>query len=309
MIARRIVIVAIILSTTLAGAAPRKILVLPLDGNADPALRAKLSTSIQRLARVADGDVTPGRTTLNDTAMAVGCDPTTAACIDSVRKTLGVDELVYGNADVERGQVTIVVHRTGVKPGQSKHISTTIAATDPADRADPAILPLFTGASTSSTADPDPALPPHGDAISTTTTPESSVGTTTDPSAMPPLDPVPAAPEGSRKQRNMGIAMAVGGGAMVLIGLALWSSKASIQNEIDNHPTMTRRDFDELAELESTASTRAWAGNLVFLGGLALGGYGGYLLWQDHKSRASATLAPRPVETGTGAMLTLRGRW
>jgi hypothetical protein len=295
----RLALVVVLVASTLVHAAPRKVLVLPLDGTAEPALRSKLSVSIQRLARVVDGEVTTGKTTFSETAAAVGCEPGTAACTESVRKLLGVDELIYGTADVERGQVTIVVHRTGHKT-PPKQITTTIAATDSPDRADPAILPLFTGAQTTTT-----TTPPED----TTTTPDPTASPTVDPVPTEPApQPLPALPARDKRERNIGIAMSVGGGVMLLIGLALWSSKASIQDEIDNHPTRDREDFAELEELESTASTRAWAGNLVVLGGLALGGYGGYLLWQDHKRQRSATIAPAPTTESPGVMLVLRGR-
>lgn len=305
----RIVLVALLVASTVVHAGPRKVLVLPLEGNANPALRAKLSASIGRLARVVDGEVTAGKTTLADTAAAAGCDPSTPACIESVRKMLGVDELVYGSANVERGQVTIVVHRTGHKQGP-KHLSTTIAATDPADRADPALLPLFTGAAA---VDP-PADPPVEDPVEPKEPdqPEENPLDPAQPVEPPPVEdkPLPDVPsQPSSRDRNIGIATAVGGGAMLLIGFALWSSASSLQDEIDGHPTVTRADFAELEDIEGRASTRAWVGNLAVVGGLALGGYGGYLLWRDRKARRSAVVTPRPTENAPGVLLLLRGRW
>lgn len=299
----RIVLVVLLVASTIVHAAPRKVLVLPLGGNADPALRAKLSASIGRLARVVDGEVTAGKTTLADTAAAAGCDPDTASCIESVRKMLGVDELVYGSANVERGQVTIVVHRTGDKQGPQQ-LSTTIAATDSPDRADAALLPLFTGAATQPV---DPPTPPDR------TDPEGPEENPLGPEEpTPPLEekPLPEVPpQRSSKDRSMGIVMGIGGGAMFLIGLALWSSASSLQDEIDGHPTVTRDDFAELEDLEGKASTRAWLGNIAVVGGLALGGYGGYLLWRDRKAQRSAVVAPRPTENAPGVLLLLRGRW
>src|SRR5215208_6700504 len=81
--------------TSSAVAGPHKVLVLPLDGDAAPELRAKYSASVQRLARTLDGKVTPGDVTFTDTATAIGCDPKTPKCAEDVRATLGVDELVY----------------------------------------------------------------------------------------------------------------------------------------------------------------------------------------------------------------------
>ena len=81
-------------------AAPRKVLVLKLDGNADPAERARLQGEVARLAHEDNVVVTMGDTTLAETASLVGCDPAAPACLESVRQTLGVDEIVYGTATV-----------------------------------------------------------------------------------------------------------------------------------------------------------------------------------------------------------------
>ena len=57
---------------------PAKVLVLPLDGDADPGVRAKYSAAVQRMARSLGGKVTPGDVTFTDTATAIGCDPESA---------------------------------------------------------------------------------------------------------------------------------------------------------------------------------------------------------------------------------------
>ena len=271
-------------------AAPRRVLVLPIDGNADAATRQKLTTSVQRLARVIDGTVQPGDTTFAETAAAVGCDPKVPSCADDVRTTLGVDELVYGTANAEQGKVTIIVRRKA-KDVALREVTTTMVATDSADKVEPALLPLFsaTGTTTTTVTEPvEPITPPVTDPSQPTTDPSQP---TTDRQREP-----------MSTDKKYAIAAITGGGLLFVFGLASWASASSVNDQIENHDTDDFDDFQELEELESRAKTRAWAGNLLVLAGLALGGYGGYLLWRDHKSKL--TVAPTPVDGG-GAALTL----
>jgi len=267
-------------------AGPRRVLVLPLDGNADVATRQKLTASVQRLARVIDGTVQPGDTTFAETAAAVGCDPAVPSCADDVRKTLNVDELVYGTATVESGKITIVVRRKA-KGAEPREIRTTIATSDSPARVEPALLPLFSASVTTTTVT-EPVEPP-----------------VEPPVTQPPIEQTAPAQDQPRtpmsNDKKFGIAAVAGGGLLFVFGLASWGSASSVNDQIDKHDTDSFEDFQELQELESRAKTRAWAGNILVVAGLALGGYGGYLLWRDHK--AKLTVAPTPVEGG-GAALT-----
>ncbi|HEY5936550.1 MAG TPA: hypothetical protein VIU61_18000 [Kofleriaceae bacterium] len=272
-------------------AAPRRVLVLPLDGNADAATRQKLTASVQRLARVIDATVQPGDTTFAETAAAVGCDPAVPACADTVRETLNVDELVYGTANVEGGKVTIVVRRKA-KGADAREVKTTMAASDSIDQVEPALLPLFSASSTTQPAVTEPIKEP--DKPPTELPPVTGSGQPGETQTRRDRTPMST-------DKKFGIAAVVGGGLLLVFGLAAWGSAGDVNEQIDNHDTETYEDFQQLQELESRARTRAWAGNILVLGGLALGGYGGYLLWRDHK--AKLTVTPTPVEGG-GAALT-----
>jgi hypothetical protein len=104
-----------------ATAAPRKVLVLKLDGNVDPAERVRLQAEIARLATERDVEVTSGNTTLAETASAVGCDPSQTSCLETVRQTLGVDEIAYGTATVAPDhRVELDVHHL---PPKDQHAS------------------------------------------------------------------------------------------------------------------------------------------------------------------------------------------
>lgn len=272
-----------------AAAAPRKVLVLPLGGTAPEETRTKLSVSFQKMARILDGEVQPGNTSLTDTATAIGCDPGTVECVESVRATLGVDELVYGTADEDRGTITVVAKR--YRRGKPvRELAVTIATSDPPSKIEPALLPVFG----------EEPLPASG-----ANDPTGTLVPTPDPEPEP-QPTTPPGPEGSNRERNIWIGVTSGGGLLVLIGLGLWANYRSLQQDIDEAPTGTAEQIENLRALEDKASTRAWAGNFFVLAGLAVAGYGGYRLWQWSKSK-HVTVTPAPVEGGAAVTLTIVG--
>ena len=277
--------------TSQAVAGPRKVLVLPIDGTADQATRTKLTASVQKLARVIEGQVQPGDTTFAETAAAVGCDPETPECAETVRTTLGVDEVVYGTATVQGTKVTVVVRRK-VKDRAPKEVTATFATTAPA-QAEPTLLPLFSSAIDEPTPDPvikpDPGPDPQPDPI-------------TDPQPEP-LPPVAEPKRPTSQKRALGISAIIGGSAILLAGFGLWSTASGMQDDIDRHSVDDIDDIRELQALEDKASSRAWIGNLCVVVGLALGGYGGYVLYKDREGRR-VTVTPTPVPGG-GAGVTL----
>ena len=291
-----VVLVLLLTMAAQAIAGPHKVIVLPIDGDADLAIRTKLTASIQKLARVIDGQVRPGGTSFAETAAAVGCDPLTPECAETVRTTLGVDELVYGTATVQQGQVTVVVRRK-VKDAPPRELGATLGIQDSPDRVEPALFPLFSG---NGPIEPvkNPNVPdgklPDGKL------PDGQLPDGTRPDGSQPL-PMPPPPS-----RGFAIAATAGGGLLVLVGLALWSSKSSLQDDIDNHPTDTVSDFRALRELEDKAGSRALTGNVLVFGGLALGGVGTWLLLRDRKPRRM-TVTPTPVEGGATLTFTLVG--
>jgi len=297
----RALIVALVAVGLVAGpavAAPRKVLVLPLDGTAPPATRTKLSASLQKMARVLDGEVQAGDATFVDTATAIGCDPTKPACVENVRATLGVDELVYGTADEHGGEITLVVTRYA--KGKERREQTMQLATDePASRVEVELLPVF-----STEPMPDQAPDPVGPDTAGPTPDPNAPNAGTVPGSGTPVDP---GPKESRRERNIAIAITAGGGVVLALGFALWSQAGNLQDDIDSHPRNTLADFQALEDLESQASSRAWAGNAFVLAGLVVAGYGGWRLYQDHKSHQHITVTPTPVEGGGGVTLTWGG--
>ncbi len=270
-------------------AAPRKVLVLPLDGNAPAAQRTALNTSIANLARTnLDGDVTVGDTTFNETAAAVGCSPDQPACAETVMSTLAVDELVYGTATTQAGTTTVIVSRAarGTPPRTQ---SASLGDAAPGEQAEGTLGPLF-GATGMAGSGAGSAGEPVGSGSATTGEPEVRTSFF------------------DTRERKIGFAVIGVGAATMLVGLSLWISESSIQSDIDNHRTQTLADLRDLRELEDRAGTKALWGNILVGAGLALGGVGAYYLYKDHQNRGM-TVTPAPAEAGTGMTLVLGGRW
>jgi hypothetical protein len=265
--------------STIAAAGPRRVMVLPIDGDADPAVRKELDGVVTNLAKTESGTVTTGDTTFAETAAAVGCDPHVPACADTVLTTLGVDEIVYGSADVGGGQTVVVVSR--VIKGQPRRDQTvSIAVHASAETADPPLRPLF-----DLTAPPPPPPPP---------------------TVVEPPKPQPAAEPTSffsTRDRKIGFGLVGGGSLVVVIGLALWASESSLQSQIDGASTDSRDDVTKLLALEDRAGSYAWEGNVAVILGLAAAGVGTYYLLRDHE----VTVAP--IDHNTGAAVMLGGRW
>ena len=289
-------IVALALSLVLlaspAVAGKRKVLVLPLDGNAPAETRTKLSASFQKMARVLDGDVQPGNTSLNDTATAIGCDPAMAACLENVRTTLGVDELVYGTADEDGGKIVVVAKRYQ-KGKDVRELTVTQPASEQPSAIEPQLLPVFGS-------EPLPSNP---------TTPVENTTVTTPAEPVAPVQPeTPETPEGAshKRERNIAIGVTAGGGVLVLLGLALWQQASGLQDDINNAMPRDQADIDALKATEDKATNRAWAGNVCVVLGAGVAGYGVYRLWRWSR-KSSVTVTPTP--TDGGAAVFVGGHW
>ena len=288
-------IVAVVVVLTAPAAASHRILVLPVEGALDAATRNRLTADIARQARSLDGQVASGTTTFADTALAVGCDPRTAGCSDEVMATLGVDELVWGAASRDRGQIRLVVRRAA-RGAAVREVAVTVASGDTDDRITAGIAPLF--APPGAAPAPRSSVPPPP-AVAAAQVPP---GPPADPG--PPLAAAPG-PGDDRRDRKHGIALAAAGGGSLVLGLALWVSFSSMQDSIDHHATRTPDDFRDLRALEDRASSYAIAGDVFVIAGLVTGGLGGYLLYRDR--RRHMAIGPAPARGGmmlavTGAL-------
>ncbi|HEX3757376.1 MAG TPA: hypothetical protein VHW23_01660 [Kofleriaceae bacterium] len=297
---RALVVIVVVALASRAAAASHKILVLPVEGTVDAATRSRLTAEIARLARSLDGKVASGSATFADTALAVGCDPRAASCSDEVMTTLGVDELVWGTATRDHGQIRLVVRRAA-RGAQVREVSATFASVDASDRIAAGIAPLFAPPPTAPEPPPAPAAHPP-------TVPPPIAAAEPPPAADPPAPAPPVAataPTDDHDGRTLGIALAAGGGVSIVLGIALWASYSSLQDSIDHHAIGTLADFQDLRALEDRAGNYAIAGDVFVVAGLVAGGIGSYLLYRDHQRRA-VVVAPAPAPGG-GMMLTVTG--
>ena len=279
-----IVTIALFLAATVT-AGNRKVLVLPVDGNAPAAQRTSINDSVVSLAKSGiDGDVTAGDTTFNETAAAVGCTPDQPTCADTVMSTLSVDELVWGTAQTENGSTTVTIHRA-TKGAPARQQMAVIDEKGGGDAVASGMQPLFAR--------------------------ESSEGSGSDAGS--------GAGAGSGRphtksffdstERKVGVAAGAVSLACLVIGFSFWNSESSMQDQIDNHPTMTLTQLQDLHELEDRAASKALWGNIFVVLGLAAGGVSGYYFWKDHKNRSELVVGPAPTADGTGVKMVLGGRW
>jgi hypothetical protein len=283
-----VALVTMVALLTSVMAQSRKVLVLPLDGNAPAAQRTKINESVAKLSKEKlGGDVTIGDTTFAETAAAVGCDPAQPSCAETVRTTLQVDELVYGSAKTEGGSTTVIVTRATAGSEPKSQISV-ISETDSGEQAEGNLGPLFT----------------------TTDTAAGSQGSGSDVagSGSETARPRPHSNFFDTRERKLGVAFAAGGVIALVVGFSLWSSAGGLQDQIDRAPNDTLSEIQALKDLEDRAGSKALWGNVFVFVGLAAAGVGGYFFWKDHKNR-NATVAPVPTENGAGMTLVLGGRW
>jgi hypothetical protein len=265
-----------------AEAAPRKVLVLPIDGSVEPGVRARLNANVQKLANNIDGKVTIGDTTFDETAAALGCVAETQECAESVRATLGVDELVFGRATTTGAQTTLVVRRvrskTAWREGQAT-FSIDAAPEKSDNTVDTELSPLF---------DVEPP-PPMIEA--------------------PPIEetPPPAATvdEPSRPGRTRGILLATGGGVATILGIVLWANVSSTQDEIDAATPEDEGDFRALEEKEDKAQRNAIIGDVLVVAGVAVAAWGAWTIYKSSESSVTVT----PTATPTSAGVSIGGRW
>lgn len=274
-------LVVLVVGWHVVEAAPRKVLVLPIDGSVDPATRTRLNARVLELAKHVDGTVTVGDTTFHETAAALGCDAEQQACADSVRATLGVDELVFGTATTTGTQTTLVVRRVRSKTAWREG-SATFSVDDPPERADAVVdnelATLF---------DMTPApLPP------TTPPPDATL-----PSAQPTDQPASG--------RTRGILLVAGGGLGIVLGVVLWANVRSTQDEIASANPLTANDFRALVDKEDKAQRNAIIGDVLFVAGVGVAAWGAWTIYQSRE--ASVTVAPTATPTSAG--VAIGGHW
>jgi hypothetical protein len=298
-----------------AAAESHKLLVLQSEGRADAATRAKIDAAIFKLALSSEPQAAAGELNFSDAATAVGCKPDTALCKDEVLGMLSVDEIVITTVTPKPGGLEITVRRFA-KGGAMRDATMLIAAGAPTDKLD-GIAPLFgdkppaSPAGTAVTTTDRPAAPGPGDP--TAIPPPATIAQ--EPAPSPVAQPAPteltamqAEPPSTRGHR-LEIAGMAGGATLLVLGVVLWSAASGVQSDIDNAPTSTKQDLQNLKDLESKGDGYAGLGNLLAIGGVILGGVSTYLYIKDRRATSTATarLTPTVFDHGAGVVFTIGG--
>lgn len=309
---RKVVTLAVILSTTLAGADPRHVLVLKTEGTADAATRAKIDAAVLKLAKGIDGQVTAGDISFDDATAAIGCKPEAQACKDEVLSTLAVDEVVIATATRKPGGIDVTVRR--IAKGTPQRDATTRISGEGDPQLDTLGLTLFGGQATPPV-DKPPIDKPPVDKPPVDKPPEPPVETgPPDQPAKPEVpatlqpQPVPAQPVDEQRSRLV-YAGLIGGPALLLLSFVLWGQASSTQDQINTAPTKTKQDIQNLQNLEQQGRSQAGGGNLLFVGGVVIAGISAYFFFRDrqHHSAAQARITPTVFDHGAGVTLTLGG--
>jgi len=300
---RAISCVLLVAMTATAVADPHRILVLQTEGRADAATRLKIDATIARLATADGAQVSPGDITFTDAAAAVGCKPEVPACRDEVLGMLAVDEVIYATTALKPGGVEIEVHRV-TRGGTTREGKMLLATGQSADTLD-GLAPLFSGGTTTAPVTPPPTpTEPAPTVLLPATEPQPSP-ITTQPAAVP----MPVDEGGGQMRRRLLLTGIVGGGALMVVGFLLWGEAGTIQEEIDTHPINTAGQLDDLKQLEQRGDSYAAWGNVLFLGGAAIGAISAYFYVKQRKARAARTarIGPAVFDHGAGITLTIGG--
>ncbi|MEO8550610.1 MAG: hypothetical protein ABI678_11575 [Kofleriaceae bacterium] len=320
----------LVATTTVAYAAPRHVLVLRAEGNADAAARGSVDGQIAKLAKSLDGNIELGEISFTDAAAAVGCSGSEAQCRDEVLGMMGVDELVSTTVTaMPSGDVRILVHRIP-KGAATRDAQTTVPAGQSLDaKIASEVGPMFGVKAKPGTPTPPPVvtntttLPPPPPATTTTAPPTTAgapvgaFGNVPGPAPAPvrtaqldPNGPVTGAPTNAvaldeRRTSRATTGLAIGGG-LVVLSVILWAEASSVQGDINAAPTTTPADFRNLKDLEAKGDAYSGLGNLTFLGGLVVGGISGYFFWKDRRAHhtSQARLVPTLVDHGIGLAFT-----
>jgi len=241
-------LVVIALAASPAWAEPTQ--VFPLTGADLPPERRG---TIERLTRaIADSiDAEVSSVAIEDAAGLLDCDVEATTCLESVSKSVGNKQLVFGTVVQGPGNV-LKVTLTRFRPGPDRQQQTyELTGEDEAypDELVRKAAPLFGG-----------TRPPAIDA-----TPGEPIAPT--PVATSPVDEPPPG------KITAGTWALIGGGALGLgIGIGFRVSASGIADDVNALPTpQSRADFDQLTTLEDrgTLHTRLGVG-LIAIGGVAL---------------------------------------
>jgi hypothetical protein len=333
----RVVVVIVTVFVSNASAAPRSVMVMPIEmpAGTEKHVKADLTAAlVHAIKQRAGSQVTMGGSSLNDVAQLLGCALREPSCRTQILASLLVDEvvgctvqrglkddqlvarLVYLTSDGKIRHASIPLGVGGVK----QHGATmrkqaarffagqTIEQPPPTQAIDDEAPPARTHEPPKPVEpkqDPEPVKP-------IAIVPEKPPAPADPPRVVSPrLEPAhvaappheePARFTFSAVRKRTWIVAGVGIGATSLgVGALLLANGK--QSEIDSAPTRTVDDLDHLVELEASARFRYRVSNALFVvGGLALG-TAAVLAILDQRSERRVAITPIQIDRGMGLAL------
>jgi len=306
--------------------AERKVVILRVEGKVDAFTRKQIEYQLLEIARRVDPKASQVDFSFSDAAAVSNCTGDLAKCKEAVLEEFGVDEMLIGTAEPMPPRSLSVTVRRASK-GKPIQTTTFTAVSDTLDAEVVAKVGPWYGAAPKSTTEPVPTKPPPS--VSTTaprpTTAEPAPTTRDAPDLSPAAPerqpPGPAIVEpavestSTRSDVDGGVRVgrgyvvgAIGGGVLATVGLVLWSSARSTQDEIDRAPIGTAAELRRLQDLEATGRSYALWGNVAVITGVAVGAACGYLYWRERRrARSQVAIVPTVHAHGVGLTLTFGG--
>lgn len=267
-----------------------KLLLFPSDGEKASDIADALKNRLERNGH----EVVLASASLEDTALMLGCEPSSDDCLDQVATAVEADGVVIAEMT---DPPTLVVRRDG------STVRREVAAD--AESFAAAITSIFGG-------EPSPTDTEPEEAETEPVAPVDAAGVDPEDAGNNDAIEEPASPE-SRPGGSFSLSrvrgrtwIVLGGGAVVTgVGLALLSAASSRQDEVDRHPTDTVEDLQNLVALEDSGRAYTLWGNVTTIAGVGALVAGGVLLVLDQRSETDSAPAVTAIASTSGFSLGL----
>jgi hypothetical protein len=266
-------------SQRLAGASP-SVVVAPLDGNANARTKQAIASAIIDFGNRNGFSATAGEVSMSDATAAVGCNASDSECSQSVRTTLGAEQLVFGQASGSN-PLTVkltIVDDQGARTANASIVSNTTIESDLA----PALTSLFAIKKSSDVSPTSPTIEPAKTEPAINKIATQSIDT---PTTFSNTQVEPPTRQPRLKLAGAGLAI---GAVTTVGGLLLWSKASGIQDDIDSAPVRNINDIRNLQALEERGDTASLWGNVLVFTGATVAGISGYILYKDWKSKKNS---------------------
>lgn len=270
-------------------------------GDTLPDAPARLTQEMADAIRESGADVTVA--TREDALTLAGCSDTSDECLRQALGVLGVERVVVGavrsNPD---GSVEVGVRIISAdEEPRARVIQVTGGSTDE-------VAPAFKGQSGAFWRGEEPPEPEPA--------PEPEPEPTPDPAL---AAPTPAPEDSGRasfsasRVEPWAWGVAGGGVGMMAVGGLFFLAARGKQSDVDEAPTDTVEELEDLEELETSGKRYARFGNLFVLVGAVAAVVGGVFVYRqgttaDDIEEAPVTIGPMLSPDGFGVTLTVRGR-